>query len=86
EIREAAAKGVTVADLKQQGATALDDAALKDLVVGKTTWVKNTTTGEVFSISWTTSGQRLINNVGGSLPLPSQVGDVLHGGMLGSGT
>lgn len=86
EKREDAAKGITVADLKQQGATALDDAALTDLVVGKTTWVKNTVTGDVYSISWTPSGQRLINNVGGSLPQPSEVGDVLHGGLLGSGT
>ncbi|HWK63292.1 MAG TPA: DUF3604 domain-containing protein [Rhizobiaceae bacterium] len=86
EIREAADKGTTVASLKEQGATALGQAALTDLVVGKTTWVKNTVTGEVFSISWTKTGQRLINNVGGSLPQPSEVGDVLHGGLMGSGT
>ena len=86
ELREAGAKGATVADLTAKGATALDDAALTDLIVGKTTWVKNTVTGEVFSIVWTSSGQRLINNVDGSIPQPSEVGDVLHGGLTGQGT
>jgi len=86
ELREAAAKGTTVADLTEKGATALDDAALTKLIVGQTTWVKNTVTGEVFSIAWTQSGQRLINNVDGSIPQPSEVGDVLHGGLTGQGT
>ena len=53
-----ASKGTTVADLKSQGATALDDAALNDLIVGKSTWVRNNVTGEVFSIAWTEAGQR----------------------------
>lgn len=79
-------KGTTVADLQEQGATALDDKALNDLIVGKTTWVRNTVTGDVFSIAWTTSGQRLIGNVNGEIPKPSEVGDVFHGGSLGVGT
>ena len=52
--------------------TALDDAAFKDLIVGKSTWVKNTVTGEVFSIVWTQSGQRLINNINGTIPQPER--------------
>jgi hypothetical protein len=79
-------KGTTVADLKAQGATALDDAALTELVVGKSSWVRNNVTGEVFRITWTESGQRLISNVNGAIPQPSEVGDVLHGGLTGSGT
>jgi hypothetical protein len=86
EIRDAAAKGTTVADLNAKGATALDDDALTKLIVGQTTWVKNTVTGEVFSIAWTQSGQRLISNVEGGIPQPSEVGDVLHGGLTGQGT
>ncbi|CAN7184475.1 DUF3604 domain-containing protein [Mesorhizobium sp. LjNodule214] len=81
-----AAKGTTVADLQAQGATALDDKALTELVVGKTTWVRNTVSGDVFSIAWTTSGQRLIGNINGAIPKPSEVGDVFHGGSLGVGT
>ncbi|MBB4167457.1 hypothetical protein FHX09_001288 [Rhizobium sp. BK538] len=86
ELRAAAEKGTTVADLKQQGATALDTAALTDLIVGKSSWVRNNVTGEVFSITWTTSGQRLVGNINGSIPKPSEIGDVLHGGLTGSGT
>jgi hypothetical protein len=78
--------GVIVADLQGQGATALDDAALTDLIVGKTTWVRNTVTGDIFSIAWTSTGQRLIGNVNGEIPKPSEVGDVLHGGTVGAGT
>ena len=81
-----AAKGTTVADLQAQGATALDDKALTELVVGKTTWVRNTVSGDVFNIAWTTSGQRLIGNINGAIPKPSEVGDVFHGGSLGVGT
>ncbi|UVD60356.1 DUF3604 domain-containing protein (plasmid) [Rhizobium sp. Pop5] len=86
QLRAAADKGTTVADLKQQGATALDTKALTDLVVGKSSWVRNNVTGEVFNIAWTTSGQRLVNNVNGSIPKPSEIGDVLHGGLTGQGT
>ncbi|WSH69851.1 DUF3604 domain-containing protein (plasmid) [Rhizobium ruizarguesonis] len=86
ELRAAADKGMTVADLKQQGATALDNGALTDLVVGKSSWVRNNVTGEVFSIAWTASGQRLVSNVNGSVPKPSEVGDVFHGGLTGQGT
>jgi len=81
-----AVKGTTIADLQGQGATALDDAALNDLIVGKTTWVRNTVTGDIFNIAWTTTGQRLIGNVNGEIPKPSEVGDVFHGGSLGTGT
>ena len=82
--RKAAAKGTTVADLKAQGATALDDAALNALIVGKSTWVRNNVTGDVFSIIWTASGQRLITNINGAIPQPSEIGDVLHGGLTGA--
>src|SRR5690606_34345877 len=44
EARKAARPGTTVADLQRQGATALDDAALKALIVGKSTWLQNTVT------------------------------------------
>lgn len=86
ELRATASKGRTVADLTKQGAVQLDTAALTDLIVGKTTWVRNTVTGEVFNIAWTTTGQRLIGNVNGKIPQPSQVGDIFHGGTLGAGS
>ena len=43
-------------------------------------------TGDIFNIAWTTSGQRLIGNVNGEIPKPSEVGDVFHGGSSGTGT
>lgn len=46
EAAEAATHGTTVAQLKQQGAVALDDAALKALIVQKSVWYENTVTGE----------------------------------------
>jgi hypothetical protein len=86
ELRTASTKGTTVADLKSQGATQLDDAALTEMIVGKTTWVRNNVTGDIFSIAWSTSGQRLIGNVNGEIPKPSEVGDIFHGGMTGQGS
>ncbi|WP_331372383.1 DUF3604 domain-containing protein [Sinorhizobium chiapasense] len=86
ELRVAADNGTTVADLKQQGAVQLDNAALTDFIVGKTTWVRNNVTGAVYNIAWTTSGQRLIGNVNGAIPQPAEVGDVIHGGALGVGS
>jgi hypothetical protein len=86
ELRQAAKPGRTVADLKQQGAVALGEAELTDLIVGKSTWLRNTVTGEIFQIVWSKSGQRLISNINGKVPQPSEVGDVLHGGALGMGS
>ena len=48
EAAKSAKRGMTVADLKQKGATALDDAALKQLVVGKKFRVRNVVTGQRF--------------------------------------
>ena len=86
EQRGKAAKGMTVTDLKAQGAVPLDDAALNDLIVGKSTWVRNNATGEIFNIQWSPSGQRLIGNLNGEIPKPSEVGDVFHGGLTGQGS
>ena len=50
DARKNAPAGMTVADLKAKGATALGDAQLKALVVGKAFWVRNNVTGEQFSV------------------------------------
>jgi hypothetical protein len=84
EATKSAQRGVTVADLKQKGATALDDAALKQLVVGKTFTVRNTVTGQRFEILYGPDGRRLITSIDGKQPEAGQVGDVLHSGELGS--
>jgi hypothetical protein len=48
--RENAKPGVMVTDLIKQGATPLDDAALKALVVEKSIWLQNSVTGEKYMI------------------------------------
>ncbi|MGE3875228.1 MAG: DUF3604 domain-containing protein [Parvibaculaceae bacterium] len=85
-LRDKAKPGLTVADLVKQGAKALTDAQLTDMIVGKNTWVRNTVTGEIFKITWSHSGRRLISNLNGTIPQPGEVGDVVHGGILGEGS
>jgi hypothetical protein len=80
EARKAAKPGVTVADLKQKGAVALDDAQLKELLVGKTVKVANTVTGQRFEILYGIGGQRLITAVDGKAGDPSESAELLHGG------
>jgi hypothetical protein len=82
--RKSATRGVTIAELQQQGAVALDDVQLKDLVVGKTLKVRNTATGQTFEILYGTNGRRLITSVDGQQPDAGEIGDVLHSGELGS--
>jgi hypothetical protein len=68
EARKAAKPGTTIADLRQKGAVALDDAQLKELVVGKTFKVRNTVTGQRFEILHGSDGRRLILSVDGKQP------------------
>jgi hypothetical protein len=80
EARKIAKPGVTVADLKQKGAVALDDAQLKELVVGKTVHVTNTVTGQRFEILYGTGGLRLITAVDGKATDLREMAAVAHGG------
>ena len=82
EARKAAKPGTTVADLQQRGAVALDDAQLKQLIVGKTFKVRNTVTGQRFEILYGRDGRRLILSVDGKQPPAGDIGDVLHSGEL----
>ncbi len=84
EARKAERQGTTAADLQTRGATALDDAQLTTLVVGKTFRIRNRVTGDRFEILYGKNGRRLITSVNGKQPDPGEVGDVLHSGELGS--
>jgi hypothetical protein len=77
---------MTVADLKRSGAVALGDAALKQLVVGKSIWVVNTVTGEKFKVVYDPKGQSIIYHVGNHVPQPSEVGDLAQNGYSGTST
>ncbi len=86
EARKAGRAGMTVADLKRKGAVALDDAQLKELLVGKHLWVLNTVTGEKFKVVYDSAGQSIIYHVGNNVPQPSEFGDVARNGYLGIST
>ncbi len=78
--------GMTVAALQQKGGTALDDAALKALIVGKAIWVRNTVTGDQFKVVYTQGGQSVVYHVGRSMDLPSEVGNLVQTGYQGIST
>ena len=84
EQRASARKGTTEAELKGQGAVALDEAALKELLVGKYTWLRNNVTGSVFKVEWSKEGQMQLQHVDPRFPQPSEVGDVTSDAYLGS--
>ncbi len=83
EARKAAPAGMTVADLKAKGATALGDAQLKALIVGKAFWVRNNVTGEQFSVSYTPDGDTNAWHLSSDSTLPSDVGNPIRNGYQG---
>jgi hypothetical protein len=83
EARKAVPAGMTVANLKTKGATALGDAQLKALIVGKAFWVRNNATGEQFSVAYTTEGNSNIWHVSSGSTLPSYVGNPIRNGYQG---
>jgi hypothetical protein len=86
EERKNASAGMTVANLKTRGATALGDAQLKALIVGKAFWVRNNVTGELFSVSYTPDGDMSVWHIGNSATMPSYVGNPLRNGYQGNTT
>jgi hypothetical protein len=86
DARKNAPAGMTVADLKAKGATALGDAPLKALIVGKAFWVRNNVTGEQFSVSYTAEGQSNVWHLGRSVTTPSSVGNPVRDGYQGTTT
>jgi hypothetical protein len=79
EARKTARSGVTVAELKRKGATALGDAELKQLIVGKTILVRNMVTGRRYEILHGADGRRLITAVDGNTPDLEIMGELSHG-------
>ena len=84
EARKAAAPGLTVAELKKKGATALNDAQLKALIVGKAFWLQNNVTGEQFSQNFTTEGNTIVFRVGANATTPSATGRQAQEGYEGA--
>ena len=86
EAKKVGKPGTLVADLLHQGARALNDAELTELLVGKSTWVRNVVTGGVFRIIWGKDGQRALWNVNPADPQPAHVGDATQESFLGLST
>lgn len=84
DARKNAPSGMTVADLKAKGATALGDAQLKSLIVGKAFWVRNNVTGQGFSASYTTEGHADFWHFGKNDSIPSGFGNVVRDGYQGT--
>jgi len=84
EARKNAPAGMTVPDLLKKGATALNDAQLKALVVGKAFWVHNNVTGEQFSQNFTAQGNTTLFHIGRNTVVPSGYGPVVRDGYQGT--
>jgi len=85
EARRSAPTGTTVTDLKAKGASALADAQLKALIVGKAFWLRNNVTGEQFFNSFTEEGQTIVFRVANT-GMPSGYGNVARDGYEGTTT
>ncbi|MGB2904704.1 MAG: DUF3604 domain-containing protein [Candidatus Dechloromonas phosphoritropha] len=83
DARKIAPTGMTVTELKKKGATALTEAQVKALVVGKAYWLRNNVTGEQFSQNFTTEGQTIVFRVGQGANMPSNFGNVARDGYEG---
>jgi hypothetical protein len=83
EAQKSAPAGMTVADLKKQGAAPLTNAQLKALIVGKAFWLRNNVTGEQFSQNFTEDGQMIVFRVGANADMPSGFGNVARDGFQG---
>src|SRR4029453_6004288 len=83
EARKNAPPGMTVADLRKKGATALTNEQLKALVVGKAFWLRNNVTGERFSQNFTTDGSAIVFRGGASGDVPRRHRNVVGGGSEG---
>jgi hypothetical protein len=82
--RATASRGLTVAELKQRGATALDEAQLKEFTLGKNLKVRNTVTGKNFDILYGADGRRVVTELEGKAPSAAQSFEVMHNGVTGS--
>jgi len=84
DARKNAPAGTTVAALKKQGATPLNDAQLKSLIVGKAFWVRNEVTGEQFSENFTAENHMTVFHIGENAVVPSGYGNVVRDGYEGT--
>ncbi len=68
--------GLTVAQLTEQGASALSDADLKTLLVGKSMWIRNTVTNTPTKVRYDETGNAVALYIGREALLPSETGNL----------
>ena len=83
QARQTAKAGPKVADLVAKGAVKLDDAQLRALLVGKSTWAQNNVTGDRFVVAWNANGQSQIKYVNPKVSQPSLTGELERNAYLG---
>jgi hypothetical protein len=83
QARKKATAGRTIASLQQQGAVALGDADLKQLIVGKFLWIRNNVTGGQVKVIYDKTGQTIIYHVGRNATQPSDFGNLFQTGYQG---
>jgi len=83
DARKSVAQGLTVEALTQKGGAALDEAKLKELLVGKAIWVRNNVTGEQFKLSFNANGECAVWHIGSRARVPSAFGNVVANGYQG---
>jgi hypothetical protein len=86
EAKKGGKPGTLVADLIRQGAQALNDQELTELLVGKSMWVRNTVTDGLSVSLWSKDGQRAVWNVNPADQQPAHVGDAAQNSKLGLST
>ena len=74
---EKAKPGLTVAELQKQGAELLDDLQVTRLLVGNAVNVRNTVTGDEYSIMYGVDGRRVIQARNGTPSTVAQLGNPL---------
>jgi len=84
EVVEAQAPGavpdpLTESELAAQGREALDDAALRSLIVGRTLVVRNRVTGDRYEARYGADGRRLLRNITPGI-LRQSAFEAFHGG------
>ena len=84
DARKQAPAGMTVVELLEEGANAMNESQLKDLVVGKAFWMRNNVTGEQFSQNFTTEGMAIMYRGGLNANMPSGFGNMVRDGYAGT--
>jgi hypothetical protein len=78
--------GLKMSDMKAKGAVALGDDALKEFIVGKAYFLKNTASGKSFKVRYDADMTTIVMHVNRDEVVPSLTGNLAMNGYLGNAT